>query len=99
MTLWDLLFRWLGDHRPRRRLWMATWPQWTKAPRFNIIQRYVMRRALFLAVLLVLFKVNPFHPFSIGVTLLGTTLVMQEHRTHRDQYKALFHRNTRRDHW
>lgn len=99
MTLWDLLFRWVRQHRPRRRPWMATWPQWSKPPRFNIVQRYAMRRVAYVVALLLIFKVNPFHPMSLLITILGTTLVVQEHRIHRGQQKSLFNRSTRKEHW
>lgn len=99
MTLWDLLFRWFRQHRPRRHYWMAAWPQRTRPQRFNIIQRYAMRRVIYVVALLLIFKVNPFHPISLLVTILGSTLVVQEHRIHRDQHRSLFNRSKRKEHW
>jgi hypothetical protein len=78
---------------------MAAWPHWTKPPRFNIVQRYLMRRAAVVVALLIVFKVNPLHPISLIVTILGTTLVVQEHRIHRQQHKAIFNRSTKKEHW
>lgn len=93
MTLWDICAAIIRDRwaaRRRRRIWMTEWPYWTKQPRFNIIQRYLMRRAIWIALLLILFKVNPFHPVSIALFLLGLTLVRSEHKAHEEQHRLLY---------
>jgi hypothetical protein len=68
---------------------MTQWPYWTKPTRFNVIERYLIRRGLLVAVLLLIFKVNPFHPLSIAATLLGLALVTTEHGIHRKQHRLL----------
>lgn len=93
MTLWDILVAYIRrrwQHRRRRRLWMTAWPYWSKQPRFNIIERYLIRRGVWLLVIIVLFRVNPLHPLTIGITLLGLSLVTVEHRTHRQQQALLY---------
>lgn len=93
MTLWDIAAAIIRDrwsHRRQRRYWMTEWPYWTKQSRFNILQRYLMRRGLWIVILLVVFRVNPFHPLSILVTIIGVTLMWTEHKTHQRQHRLLF---------
>ena len=94
MTLWEILACIIKDRWTNRSIhrWtrVTAWPYWTKPPRFNIIQRYLMRRAIWIALLLIVFKVNPFHPISLALFILGYTLVRREHKTHEEQYRLLY---------
>jgi hypothetical protein len=93
MTLWDLITQWLRARRQargRRHPWMTQWPYRSKPQRFNIIQRYLMRRGVWMAVLLVVFKVNPLHPATILLTTVGLSLMWTEHAVHERQRRALY---------
>ena len=102
MTLWDLLARWLARRwRSRRRVgwWMSEWPERSKPARFNLIERYLMRRAVLLVVGVIWFKIDPFHPIAVLVTIAGLTLVVQEHSIHKREQKSLRYSPKRRDGW
>ena len=91
MTLWDLMVLWLKRHRPRLPApRMVAWPYWSRPQRFNMIQRWAMRRGLLIVVALVVLRVNPFTSLSMLLILLTGTAVMVEHFTHKRQDKALY---------
>lgn len=96
MTLWDIIMGWAGARI--RRSWhgwntrMTAWPKshWSKPQRYNPFQRWAMRRLAVVLLLLFLFRINPFHPVPIMLTLLGGSLYWVEHRVHERQVRMQY---------
>lgn len=101
MTLWDILAVnlsvWWRKHRPHRVVMMTVWPTYTKPRRTNMVQRWAMRRVLELGTLLMVFKVNPFHPVTIFLTILTGTLVLSERSKYREKEVAMWGKPSARE--
>lgn len=99
MTLWDIIAlhvrTWLREHKPHRVVMMRAWPSMSKPRRTNIVQRWAMRRAIELAVVGLVFRVNPLHPVTLALTVVTGTLVFAERGKHREKEVAIWGKPSR----